>query len=91
MCYTIREVKKMQVDTKTMVSISEANQNFSKVAKLADKYGSVLILKNNVPSYILLEFREPEQEAEMISDKELLSSSEKIMIRNKHVYEELAK
>lgn len=81
----------MQVDTKTMVSISEANQNFSKVAKLADKYGSVLILKNNVPSYILLEFREPEQEAEMISDKELLSSSEKIMIRNKHVYEELAK
>ena len=37
----------MNVNTKTMVSISEANQNFSKVARLVDQYGSAVILKNN--------------------------------------------
>ena len=37
----------MNVNTKTMVSISEANQNFSKVARLVDQYGSAVILKEN--------------------------------------------
>ena len=37
----------MNVNTNTMVSISEANQNFSKVARLVDQYGSAVILKNN--------------------------------------------
>ncbi len=35
----------MTVDTNTMVSITEANQNFSKVARLVDELGSVVILK----------------------------------------------
>ena len=30
----------MTIDTNTMVSISEANQNFSKVARLVDEKGS---------------------------------------------------
>lgn len=45
----------MNVNTKTMVSISEANQNFSKVARLVDQYGSAVILKNNSPRYLILE------------------------------------
>ena len=39
----------MTIDTNTMVSITEANQNFSKVARLVDEHGSAVILKNNVP------------------------------------------
>ncbi len=39
----------MTIDTKTLISISEANQNFSKVARLVDEYGSAVILKNNIP------------------------------------------
>lgn len=35
----------MTIDTKTLISISEANQNFSKVARLVDEYGSAVILK----------------------------------------------
>ena len=34
----------MTIDTKTLISISEANQNFSKVARLVDEYGSAVIL-----------------------------------------------
>ena len=39
----------MTIDTNTMISITEANQNFSKVAKVVDKHGTAVILKNNVP------------------------------------------
>ena len=37
----------MMVNTNNMVSLTEANQNFSKVARLADERGPVVILKNN--------------------------------------------
>ena len=46
----------MIVDTNTMVSITEANQNFSKVARLVDELGSVVILKNNAPRYLVIDF-----------------------------------
>ena len=39
----------MTIDTNTMISITEANQNFSKVAKVVDEHGTAVILKNNVP------------------------------------------
>ena len=46
----------MKIDTRAMISITEANQNFSKATKLADKMGSVTILKNNKPCYLLIPF-----------------------------------
>ena len=46
----------MKIDTRAMISITEANQNFSKATKLADKMGSVTILKNNTPCYLLIPF-----------------------------------
>ena len=46
----------MKIDTNTMVSITEANQNFSKVARLVDEHGTAVILKNNVPRYLVIDF-----------------------------------
>ena len=43
----------MNINTDKIVSISEANQNFSKTARLADKLGEVFIFKNNRPKYRL--------------------------------------
>ena len=51
----------MNINTKNLVSITEANQNFSKVARLVDENGSVIILKNNVPRYLVMEFSAAEQ------------------------------
>ena len=51
----------MMINSNTMVSITEANQNFSKVARLVDEQGSVVILKNNVPRYLIIEFSQVEQ------------------------------
>ena len=39
----------MNINTKNLVSITDANQNFSKVARLVDENGSVIILKTTSP------------------------------------------
>ena len=84
------EVCNMNVNTKTMVSISEANQNFSKVARLVDQYGSAVILKNNSPRYLILEFNQADEQLSTQTD-DVLAISENLITRNKAVYEELAK
>ena len=52
----------MKINTNNLVSITEANQNFSKVARLVDENGSAVILKNNVPRYLIVEFGQAEEE-----------------------------
>ena len=79
----------MNVNTNTMVSISEANQNFSKVARLVDQYGSAVILKNNSPRYLILEFNQADEQLAAPTD-DALAVSKKIIARNKMVYKELA-
>ena len=80
----------MHIDTKTMVPISLANQNFSKVARLVDQYGSAVIMKNNTPRYIIYEFDRADA-MEEAADEEVLAVSGKLLQRYAHVYEELAK
>lgn len=46
----------MRIDVESIVSISEANQNFSKVARLVDERGVALILRNGAPRYVLLDY-----------------------------------
>lgn len=80
----------MTIDTNTMVSITEANQNFSKVARLVDERGSAVILKNNVPKYLVIDFSKADQDI-TAADEDVLSISKKIMERNQEAYEVLAK
>lgn len=80
----------MTIDTKTMISISDANRNFSSVAKIVDQYGSAVILKNNTPKYIILEFNKTES-MDDATDEEMLAISSKLISRNRKVYQELAK
>lgn len=80
----------MNINTDTMVPISVANQNFSKVARLVDQFGSAVILKNNEPRYIIYEFNQADA-MQAAADDDVLASSLKLMDRNKRVYEELAK
>ena len=53
----------MNVNTNAMVSMTEANQNFSRVARLVDEQGAAIIMKNNRPKYILLDFERTDAEA----------------------------
>ena len=80
----------MMINTNNIVSITEANQNFSRVARLVDENGSVIILKNNTPRYLLIEFTQAEQEQTM-PDEDVMNISRRIMAKNKEAYEVLAK
>ncbi len=80
----------MTIDTNTMISITEANQNFSKVTKLVDKHGAAVILKNNIPRYLVIDFSkaEKEQAADM---EDVLAISDRLIKQNMEAYEVLAK
>lgn len=80
----------MTVNTKNLVSITEANQNFSRVVRLVDEHGAAVILKNNVPRYVLVEFSQAEQE-QLAEDEDVLTVSKRLIAKNRAAYEELAK
>lgn len=80
----------MTINTDTMVSITEANQNFSKVARLVDEHGTAVILKNNVPRYLVIDFSKADNDA-VASNEDVLSISKRLIEKNKEVYEILAK
>lgn len=80
----------MLVNTQKMVSISEANQNFSKVAKIVDQDSSVVIMKNNKPKYILLDFEKFNKET--LSEEEKIDTiADRILKENIVAFKELAK
>ncbi len=80
----------MKIDTNTLVSITEANQNFSKVARLVDEHGTAVILKNNVPKYLVIDFSRAENDS-VASDEDIMSISKKLIEQNKEAYKVLAK
>ena len=79
----------MKVNTNALVSITEANQNFSKVARLVDENGSAVILKNNTPRYLIVEFSQAEN-IQTANDEDILSISKKLIDKNKEAYKLLA-
>ena len=80
----------MNINTNNLVSITEANQNFSKVARLVDESGAVVIPKNNVPRYLVMEFSSAEQE-QLAADEDVMSISQRLIEKNRQAYEVLAK
>ena len=80
----------MNLNTKQIVSISEANQNFSRVARLTDKHGEVVIFKNNKPKYKLVDI-ENEAEIEMTDDEKIDFIAARILKLYRPAFEELAK
>lgn len=79
----------MNINTKNLVSITEANQNFSRVARLVDENGAAIILKNNVPRYLIVEFGQAEQE-QFAADEDVAEVSKRLIAKNRQAYEVLA-
>lgn len=80
----------MMVNTNNLVTITEANQNFSKVARLVDERGSAVILKNNTPRYLIIEFSQAEQ-LQAAEDEDVMNISARLLKKNQEAYEVLAK
>ena len=80
----------MVINTDNLVSITEATQNFSRVARMVDENGAAVILKNNVPRYVLMEFSQVEDE-QQAKDEDILEISKRLIAKHKPAYEVLAK
>ena len=80
----------MNINTNNLVSITEANQNFSRVARMVDENGAAVILKNNSPKYVLMEFSQFQKE-EYAETEDVETIGRRIMAKHHHAFEELAK
>lgn len=80
----------MNINTNSLVSITEANQNFSKVARLVDENGIAVIMKNNVPRYVITEFSQYQAE-QVADDEDVKSVARRLIAKHRAAFEELAK
>ena len=78
------------IDTNAIVSMTEANQNFSRVTRIADANGQAVVFKNNRPKYLLIDMdRSPL--LDMTDDEKIDVVAARIMKKFKPAFEELAK
>lgn len=80
----------MQIDTNTIVSVTEANQNFSRVTRIAEKNGQAVIFKNNRPKYLLIDV-DHSPVLELTDDEKIDIVAARILNRFRPAFEELAK
>jgi antitoxin Phd len=78
----------MLVDTHNLVSLAEANQNFSRGARLVDERGSVVILRHNVPRYVVLDYAQ--LDAASAGNDEVAATGLRLIARHRRAFEELA-
>ena len=80
----------MMINTNAIVSMTEANQNFSRVTRIADANGQAVVFKNNRPKYLLIDMdRSPL--LDMTDDEKIDVVAARIMKKFKPACEELAK
>ena len=80
----------MTIDTKTIVSVTEATQNFSRVTRIAEKNGQVVIFKNNKPKYMLVDL-DISPMIDMTDDEKIDVVAARILKKYKPAFMELAK
>ena len=80
----------MTINTNSIISIREANQNFSKAARLAERTGQAVIFKNNKPKYILVDI-DQNPPIEMTDDEKIDFVAARILKKYKSAFMELAR
>lgn len=84
---------KMMVDTELLVPMTDANQNFSKVVRVVDEHGAAVILKNNKPRYVVVDFEEYDEirAARELRRKKLATITDSLLEKNAEALKELAR
>ncbi len=78
----------MKICVKNLISITEANQNFSRVVKKVEENGNVIVLKNNKPQYVVSKFEDDNFDKEM---QMLTIIAKMILTEHSNAFEELAR
>ena len=83
----------MMVNTNLLVPMTDANQNFSKVVRMVDEDGMAVIMKNNKPRYVVVDFAEYEAIAAAMQMRKakIDVAADTILRENMEAFLELAK
>lgn len=80
----------MKIDTNQIVTVSQANQNFSRVTRIADKSGKAVIFKNSKPQYVVYSLADGEM-LELTDSEKVDVVAARVLKKYRAAFEELAK
>ncbi len=80
----------MIINTNAIVTATEANQNFSRVSRIAEQRGHVVVFKNNQPRLLVIDL-DKEPQIQMTEDEKLDFVAARILREHRAAFEELAK
>lgn len=81
----------MLINSDTIFSMTQANQNFSQVARTVDNRGEAVIFKNNKPKYLVLDVDSYERAIELSDDEKIEIIAKRILREHLGAFKELAK
>ena len=81
----------MLIDTNAMFSMTQANQNFSAVARSVDKNGEAVVLKNNKPKYLIIDMENNDFLLNLNEDEKIDIVAKRVLERYLPAFKELAK
>ena len=81
----------MLINSETIFSMTQANQNFSQVARTVDSKGEAVIFKNNKPKYIVLDIDDNDLLIDLSEDEKIEIVAKRILNKYLSAFKELAK
>lgn len=81
----------MMINTNSIFSITQANQNFSAVARTVDVKGEAVVFKNNKPKYLILDMEKSDLILDLTDDEKIDIVAKRILEKYYPAFKELAK
>ena len=80
----------MIINNNQMLTVTEANQDFSKAVEIAEKNGSAVISQDDRPRYILIDLAQ-NPVMDLTDDEKIDVVAKRVLERHRSAFEELAK
>ena len=81
----------MYINTETIFSMTQANQNFSSVARAVDRNGEAVVFKNNRPKYLVVNMENSNYLFDLTEDEKIDIIAKRVLNKYIGAFKELAK
>lgn len=81
----------MLINTDSIFSMTQANQNFSAIARAADREGEAVVFKNNKPKYLVVNMENNDRLFDLTEDEKIEIVAKRILKKHLGAFKELAK
>ena len=81
----------MLINTESIFSMTQANQNFSALARAADREGEAVVFKNNKPKYLVVNMENNDRLFDLTEDEKIEIVAKRILKKHLGAFKELAK